>query len=578
MGSSRFALILASILLAATQSFGSASARFAKAVDYGSGAYGANSVVAADLDGDGYPDMIVATNNGVSVLINNEDGTYADPVTYATGGELSNSVAIADVNSDGILDIVVTNMCLDTSCPGVAVLLGNGDGTFASAVGYDSGGLETGAVAVGDVNNDGAPDLVLTNNCQPHTCAGGWLTLLLNNGDGTFGKPTVLSATDGGPVVIADLNGDGNQDLVTGAGALLGNGDGTFTALTPDVGNGAIALAVVDLNGDGKLDVAEVIHTGIAVQLGNGDGTFQPATTYRSGGAIPLSVAVADFNGDGYPDLAVTNECPQLIKGQCEVAATVGVLAGNGDGTFKTAALFQSGGFLATSVAAVDADQDGKSDLLVANACTANSACSQGVIGVLINTYTQATITKVASSLNPAVLGQPVTFTATVHTVGAGTVIPDGSGVTFTDGATILGSTTTIGGVATVTTSFATAGHHTITAAYDGDAYRNPSSGNVIETVNRYPSTTVVTSGPNPSTHKQAVTLTATVSSAAPGGPTGSVTFTNGTAFLGTSPLSGGVATFTTTKLPVGTLTINAKYLGDTQSAASSGSTTQTVN
>lgn len=573
---SRVFLVLAGVVLAAAQSYGTANASFAKAVAYGSGANGANAVVAADVDGDGFPDMIVATNNGVSVMLNNEDGTFAAPVTYATGGSFSNSVAVADVNSDGNLDLVVTNMCLDTTgCSGVAVLLGNGDGTFASAVGYNTGGLETGAVAVGDVNGDGAPDLIVTNNCQLHTCAGGWLILLLNNGDGTFGNPLELSATKGGPVVLADVNGDGNLDLVTGGGVLLGNGDGTFQSLDPGLPNGALSIAVADLNGDGKLDVAVVVNTGVTVQLGNGDGTFQPGKTYKTGGAIPLSVAIADFNGDGYMDLAVTNECPALVRGVCNNAATVGVLAGNGDGTFKAASAFVAGGDYATSVTAVDADQDGKTDLLVANACLVNTGCAQGVVGVLINNYSALTTTKVVSSLNPAVLGQPVTFTATVT---SSSPVPDGSSVTFTDGATTLCSGSTVVGVATCGTSFAQTGHHTITAAYSGDLFHNPSSGSVSELVNPYPSTTTLVSSPNPSTYKQAVTLTATVTSAEPGGPTGTVSFNNSGTFLGTGTLSGGVAKLTTTKLPTGTLTINAVYKGDTLTATSTGSTTQTVN
>jgi len=533
-------------------------------------------VIAVDLNGDGFPDMVVANNGGASVALNKGDGTFAPSATYATGGQFSNAVAVADVNKDGNLDLVVTNMCLDTTgCSGVAVLLGNGDGTFASAVGYNSGGLETGAVAVGDVNGDSFPDLILTSNCQPHTCAGGTLTLLLNNGDGTFGSPQDLSATKGGPVAVGDVNGDGKLDLVTGAGVLLGNGDGTFTSLGPNLPSGAVAIALADINGDGKLDVVVVDASGVAVQLGNGDGTFQPAINLRTGGLNPLSVAVADFNGDGKLDLAVSNECTTMVKGTCGNNPSVGVLAGNGDGTFKTAATFRTGGVLATSVAAADADQDGKIDLWVANACASGIDCNNGSVGILLNNFVATTMTKIVSSLNPVVLGQPVTFTATITSSSA---VPDGSSVTFTDGATTLGTSTTAGGVASLTTSLSTAGNQKITAAYSGDLYHNPSSKYLIEMVSKYPSTTTVTSSPNPSTNKQPVTLTATVTSPEVSGPTGMVTFNNGGLVVGTATLSGGVATLTTTRLPVGTLTINAVYHGDSQSAASTGSTTQTVN
>src|ERR1019366_4709092 len=136
-------------------------------------------------------------------------------------------------------------------------------------------------------------------------------------------------------VAVADVNGDGKPDVVVGncgdstVGVLLGNGDGTFqpavTYFTYFSGCwNPTAVAVADLNGDGKPDL--VMGCGsiaaVGVMLGNGDGTFQPAVTYDSGGRDPWSVAVADVNGDGNPDLLVANYA----------SGTVGVLLGNGDG------------------------------------------------------------------------------------------------------------------------------------------------------------------------------------------------------------------------------------------------------
>jgi len=580
-------LILASIILAVAQSFGVNPAAFQKAVDYGSGAAGANFVVSVDVNGDGFPDVIIATNNGVSVLLNDAlgDGVLLSPTTYATAGTLSESVAVVDVNGDGLPDIVVTNMCTQEppGCYGVAVLLNNSNnpGTFLSAVGYDTGGLETGAVAVGDVNGDGYPDLVVVNDCQQYTCAGGTLSLLLNNGNGTFGKPTDLSDAKG-PVAMGDMTGDGCTDLVTAAGVMLNNcdGSGTFKPANNQVVGGALSITLADVNHDGKLDVAVTLPNGVAVQLGNGDGTLQQnPTVLKTGAANPIWIAIADFNGDTNPDLAVINECTQYYKGQCFGVPTVSVLAGKGNGTFWPEVGFSTGAYFGTSVAAADVNQDGKIDLVASNACiTADQCGGSGSVAVLLNVFTTATTTKVASSLNPSTLGQGVTFTATV-TWQYGTV-PNGETVTFYDGSTELGTGTTSSGAAQFTTSSLAAGPHSIKATYAGDAYFLTSTGTVLQVVNPYGTTTTLSSSPNPSNYGQQVGLTAVVTSAGGNVPTGKVSFYNGGALLGIGTLDAtGTATLNTAKLAVGVDSLTATYDGDSNDGKStSPPLMQTVN
>src|SRR5262249_12007118 len=129
-----------------------------------------------------------------------------------------------------------------------------------------------------------------------------------------------------------------------------------------------------------------------------------------------------------------------------------------------------------------------------------------------------------------------------------------------------------------LTTSFGRKGGHAIKASYGGDLYHKAGLRALAEMVNPYPSATTVNSSLNPSTSGQSVTISATVSSGAPGGPTGSVTFRSGTLVLGSAMLSSGTASINTTKLPVGNDTITATYHGDAQSTASTGSNTQTVN
>jgi hypothetical protein len=261
---------------------------------------------------------------------------------------------------------------------------------FLPVVTYGSGGFPAFAIAVADVDGDGKPDLVAANlyACSPPFCLTGTVGVLLGRGDGTFQSP--VSYGSGGSqtisVAVADVNGDGKPDLVvanhcmslgdclTGTvGVLLGNGDATFQAVVTygSGGYGPNSVAVADVNGDGKPDllVANMLcgsaRTGcVGVLLGNGDGTFQAAVTHGSGPEYGYSVAVADVNGDGRPDLLVGSTC---ILSPYNCTDLAGVMLGNGDGTFQTVVTYNSGEGYQSSVRVSDINGDGKPDLLVAN-------------------------------------------------------------------------------------------------------------------------------------------------------------------------------------------------------------------
>ena len=121
---------------------------------------------------------------------NRSDRIFLTAPTYGSGGYYAESVAVADVNGDGKPDLVVTDQCSDSACMNhgfVGVLLGKGDGTFQPVGTYDSGGYNAFSVAVEDVNGDGKPDLVVANVCATSNCStGGAVSVLLGNGDGTF--------------------------------------------------------------------------------------------------------------------------------------------------------------------------------------------------------------------------------------------------------------------------------------------------------------------------------------------------------------------------------------------------------
>jgi len=395
------------------------------------------------------------------------------------------------------------------------------------------------------------------------------------------------------------VNGDGKPDVIVAnecttnvcpngqVSVLLGNGDGTFKAAVSNNSGGyaATSVAVADVNDDGKPDLlvttdcAANLNCGstspgvVGVLLGNGDGTFQPVVTYDSGGDGTTSVAAADVNGDGQLDLVVANVCGSTCSGTND---NVGVLLGNGDGTFQTAVTYGLVGIKAPlgNVILADMNGDGRPDALVSKTCTTGSLCTaEGVVEVLLG-QAQKTTTKVATSGSPSLVGKLVTFTATI-TAPVGPVA-DGVTVTFMDGTTVIGTETTTGGVAKFSTSSLTAKTHAIKATYAGNLFFRSSSGSVQQVVNKYATNTALHSTPNPSNAGQTVTFTAKVTSAGPT-PTGKVRFLDGTTVIGTETLSGGVATLNKSTLTVGTHSITAQYLGDAASAESKSSSVSQV-
>jgi len=201
---------------------------------------------------------------------------FAPAVVYESGGVGARSVVVADVNGDGKPDLLVANNCGNSNncnSGSVGVLLGNGDGTFQAALSYDSGAYDSMALAVADVNGDGKPDLLIGSFCSSIECSDlhNAVSVSLGNGDGTFQAP-VTYATNGTfgtwSVASRDVNADGTLDLLAanggggqiglgGVGVLLGYGDGTFqTAVDYDTGwYDARFVAVADVNGDGKPDL-----------------------------------------------------------------------------------------------------------------------------------------------------------------------------------------------------------------------------------------------------------------------------------------------------------------------------------
>jgi N-acetylneuraminic acid mutarotase len=281
--------------------------------------------------------------------------SFQAAATYKAG-DVPTGIAFGDFNGDGKLDLVITNNA-DAS---VSILLNNGDGTFHPQVVYAvfKGPL---GVSVGDFNGDGKLDLAVANGSN------GTVSVLLGNGDGTFQKQTTYSsASYPRGIVVGDFNGDGKLDIAaTNSTAnelsiLLGNGNGTFQAHKLSVlgGNPQGIVTGFFAGNQQPLDlvVANNSASTLSVLAGNGDGTFQSQSVISNEvGTYPTSIATADFNGDGNLDLAITSR--NLVT----------VLLGNGDGTFQysPALAVSVSPVNPVSIAAGDFNGDGIPDLAV---------------------------------------------------------------------------------------------------------------------------------------------------------------------------------------------------------------------
>lgn len=270
-------------------------------------------IVAGDFNGDGKPDLAVGNFNGLGVLLGNGDGTF-QPFNEQSIPTDSGPTAVADFNGDGIADLVLVS-----AAPFVS--LGNGDGTFQNAVRLNTGNNQETAIATGDFNGDGKADLVAVSDLGNSLIA-----VLLGNGDGTFQPPSNYGTSAPGPraISVGDFNNDGKADVAvltaSGISIVLGNGDGTFSA----AGNFAISQPGLysvgnfvsgDFNGDGKTDLAlsDLDGAGAHVRFffGNGDGTFRfsPNDVLVDAGSLPVPgfLLTGEFNGDGRQDLALVN-------------------------------------------------------------------------------------------------------------------------------------------------------------------------------------------------------------------------------------------------------------------------------
>jgi hypothetical protein len=400
---------------------GNGDGTFGAAIPTGNAFSGSGPIAVGDFNADGRPDLAVSRffGSSVTIFIGNGDGTFQE--SSLTSGRNPFGIEVGDFNGDGLQDVATADQKSDD----VSIFMGRGDGTFAGRISVPAGDGPN-VLAFGDLDKDGRVDLLVGNNISktvvirfgngdgsfgararqldsfdalgpgladfdldgktdlvvsygdflPFPSSGG-MSVLLGNGDGTFGSELHLGANmSRGEAVTCDLNGDGKPDFAVGnlyrgnISVFLGRGDGTFGAeIFIPAGNDPARIACGDLNGDGVPDLVVLNmnasdHTwlgDVSVLIGRGDGTFAPQTRMKAGG-VPVGVTLGDYNGDGRIDMAVVN----MSNSGTTIDGYVLIFLGNGDGTFSPGPRLDVGGFPSRALAR-DFNGDGHLDLVVNN-------------------------------------------------------------------------------------------------------------------------------------------------------------------------------------------------------------------
>ncbi|CAF4814977.1 unnamed protein product [Rotaria sp. Silwood1] len=293
-------------------------------------------IALGDFNNDNHSDIIVVQreSTNISIFFSYGNGSFfKTPIVSARFSSSPYSIAVGDFNQDNCLDIAVANHDHNN----IGIFFGHGNGTFANEYIYSTGSSRPLSLSIHDLNNDKLLDIIVANDSTNN------IGIFLGDDNGMFtNQMTFSTGFDSLPhaVAVGDFNNDNRMDIVVAnagtnnIGVFLANNNGTFlnqTTFSTDVY--PISVAVGDFNNDTRLDIVVSNNHGnnIGIFLGNGNGTFMRQVTYATGfGSYPSSVAVCDCNRDNQLDVIVANSGNDNL----------GLLLGNGDGTFKQQQLY----------------------------------------------------------------------------------------------------------------------------------------------------------------------------------------------------------------------------------------------
>lgn len=374
------------------------------------------ALLTPDLNGDGRADLVVThyQEYKITPLLNNGDGTLTVLAARDTGGNPLGA-ASADMDGDGHADVVLVELESDNAW----FIRGRGDGNLDDARGPIFVGHDPLVVAAGDFNEDDRVDLAVARSPE----GGGYLSVVLGNGDGTFAAPVFDYRLNdvGVAVTVADVDKDGHQDLIgsysqTSIALFRGRGDGTFA--TPQeivTGSRTPIVRALNLDGDDSLDLFLVLTNvdAVATMRGRGDGTFEAPLLFAAGES-PAYPVLADINQDDAVDVVI----------QSIVSFDVRVMLGDGTGRFAPLRSFAANG-MAQLMTALDLNGDGAVEVVAATAPGGDAGLSlftvlaDGSLAAPENLIGTAATAAVAADSNDDDLPDLIVAIPTIARIGA---------------------------------------------------------------------------------------------------------------------------------------------------------------